>query len=262
MANNYFTNQYHDYGVLPYPNASNKSQFLSNIEFLQEKINSTTRNVSYWDLYKISTILSDPNRFQSAINDLLPYSSLVVNTRVFGKWDCSPGDLIIKKNDGSVEKITAERGGIFWPQKITKDPNNYNYSFEFYYSASAPTEEEKEVTASNNAWDASSSYAKKIVFKNLLGDSVGSPYNQYQIDDIQFTNTLTAATRLNSSGQTVPIEPVVKCFCERNDEGVTKYEEVYCDLKIQYTTSSQQYTIKLGDEGSVVPPIISKMVVK
>ena len=263
MSNNYFTNQYHDYGLLPYPNANNPEQFLSNINFLQEKITATTRELTYWDLYRISNILSDPNNFQGAVNDLLPYTSLVINTKITGDTDYSPGDIIIKNPDGSIEKITAERGGIFWPKIIQRSSQegNYNYSFEFAYSATPPTTTEKQYISNvDNTWDASDKYSSSLIFQNLTGSSVGSPYNQYQVNNISNTTPITAATRADG---TTPIEPVVKFFiATQNDElGVTEYEEVYCDFKLTYDDDSEpkQYKIEFSPNK---PSIINKMVVK
>ncbi len=264
MSNNYFTNQYHDYGLLPYPNASGPDQFLANIHFLQEKITATTRKLAYWDLYRISTILTDPNQFQGAVNDLLPYSSLIINTNISGEADYAPGDLVIKHDDGSIEKIKAERGGIFWPHKIIKDSNNYNYSFEFYYSAVPPsTSGGTPIVGVNNIWDASDAYAEKITYQGLFGGGVGSPYNNYQVDTINTTTSITAATRKNSSNVDVPIEPIVKLFSTKTinvgSVETTQYEEIYCDFDLKYDTSSKKYQISFT---TGVPTIIKKMVVK
>ena len=79
---------FHDYG-LPYnltnteDNPSNLTQaerMMKNIEYLYKKMTLCTRHVTYFDLYKFTTVITEPTKFQSAINNLEPYTSAIINT--------------------------------------------------------------------------------------------------------------------------------------------------------------------------------------
>jgi hypothetical protein len=105
---------FHDYG-LPKPNASSHTDIMTNINFLYQKMQECTRNVTYFDLYKVTSVLNNEAEFDAQINALSPYSTMVINTPVV-TGDGSQyniGDMVIKHNDGTHDIIRAQRGGIF-----------------------------------------------------------------------------------------------------------------------------------------------------
>lgn len=260
-----FTNQFHDYG-LPYNFAVTRSEFMANISYLEQKIAATTKKITYWDLYKITSVLTDSNSFHSAINNLSPYSSLIVNTKGnTGKEDYNPGDIFVKHNDGTYEHISAERGGIFYPSQIIKEDetNNYNYTIKYSYQAAAPKEEKKESSLSGNTHTCE--YAKHMEYTNITGGLVGSPYNRvFKIgtDTLQPISLDFPTVRTYIEGSEDPIweqleiEPIVKCFTATNNQ----LEEVYCDIEIISNTSGKEYTIEIKDSSAL--GLITKVVVK
>jgi hypothetical protein len=219
-------------------------------------------------LYRISSVLTESSEFYSAINSLLPYSSLVVNTK-FNTGDVdgdyNPGDLVVKNNDGTYTKIKAERGGIFYPAKIIQakslgeDNSNYTYTISYSYRSAAPdSDSTKNSTSTTNA-DGNKEfvcdYAETLNYVGVTGGMVGSPYNLVYTPESGgklssiIVDNLTAATK-----NTKAIAPVIKCFTATED-GI---EEVYCDIKI--TLSSNKYKIEFKDVNA--PNLVNQVVVK
>lgn len=242
--NNLF--QYHK---LPNPNASCPAEFLQNIEYLESKIDATTRELSYWDMYKISDVLTTSSEFQSSVNKLLPYSSLVINTTIVGDTDYFPGDIIVKRPNGNYDIIRAERGGIFYPSEIVKAESTYTYDFTFSYKAAAPSGDNIDISVTNNKWTAT--YRPQITFKGLTAGSVGSPYNKVLLVDGQGDNKLQATIELTASTSA----PIVKCFTQT---ATGQWEDVYCDFEI--TKGTNIYTITINNNN--LPTILDKVVIK
>lgn len=267
-----FSNQFHDYG-LPYKLASSLDQFMANIFYLEQKIAATTKRITYWDLYKITSVLTDSNSFHSAINNLSPYSSLIVNTKgSTGKEDYNPGDIFVKHNDGTYEHISAERGGIFYPSQITKasGEKNNTYTIKYSYQAAAPKEENKDSSKSGNTYTCA--YAKHMKYIDITGGLVGSPYNMvYTKEDLEDsedssikldfpTNPDYDEEKDDISLKEIEVEPIVKCFTTTNSD---QLEEVYCDISItsdKTDETDKKYIIKIVDESAL--GLITRMVVK
>lgn len=253
-----FLNQFHDYG-LPYKLASSLDQFMANISYLEQKIAATTKRITYWDLYKITSVLTDSNSFHSAINNLSPYSSLIVNTKgSTGKEDYNPGDIFVKHNDGTYEHISAERGGIFYPSEITKSSGvkNNTYTITYSYQAAAPSAE----TAETPNGSSKCNYAKSMKYKNITGGLVGSPYNQVftkgstPLESISLGFPIDPNSTDSDNPNQLEIEPIVKCFAAINNQ----LEEVYCDIEITSNTSSKQYTINIKDPSALITKVVVK----
>lgn len=254
--------QFQDYG-LPKPNANSREDIQKNINYLYSKVKQVSKNLTFWDLYKISSVVTDKKDLQSILNALLPFTSAIINTpSAFVDGDTyAVGDIIVKNQDGTTKHIRAERGGIFFPQTITRGggSNNYNYTIDFTLKSNEP---EKVTTASaiegsSNIWDASSKYTDKIQFKNLVGGAGESPYN-IVYSDSPFPNMIfdAAATIDNpteSNGNKI-IHPIVKGY---NSSG----EEVYWDLEVttSWNSSKKKWEIKIENPGT---SLISTIVVK
>ena len=99
--------------------------FRNDLDFLDRKLNQVHRDVNYWDIYKISAAVTDPNLFQSVWNSLTPNSALVINTSsiTIGYQTFNRGDIVLKSNDGSQIIVRAENGGIYYPSSLTVNGN-------------------------------------------------------------------------------------------------------------------------------------------
>lgn len=256
MANvkNLYTT-YSGYG-LPYPSAGNAQEIQENIEALYAKMAQCTRQISYFDLYKITTIVNQASELSSQINALAPYTSLIINTPIETGDGVryNIGDLVVKNNDGSHDIIEAQRGGIFYPQKIVKvntDDKNYSYDISFSYQSSAPSTGKAEISPVNNVWEVTNSqYFKQLTFQNIGSGAVGSPYNLIFEDKTSFTFD---ASFVNNE----VIDPIIHAYAV--DPTTNVWEEVYVDQDIKYTTTNGKTTISVSLYGS---SLIQKVVVK
>ena len=253
--------QFQDYG-LPKPNAGSREDILKNIDYLYSKIKQVSKDLTFWDLYKISSVITDKKELQPVSNALLPFTSAIINTSsAFSDGDTSyaVGDLIVKNQDGTTEHIRAERGGIFFPQTITRSTagSNYNYTIDFVLKSNEPAKVSaaSQISASGNKWDASGSYTDKVQFENLVGGAGASPYN---IVYTVFSNmTFDAAATIDnptSSDSTKIISPIVKGY---NSSG----EEVYWDLKVTTSWNSSEKKWKINITNPEIS-LISVIVVK
>ena len=247
---------FHDYG-LPYnltnteDNPSNLTpteRMMKNIEYLYKKMTLCTRHVTYFDLYKFTTVITEPTKFQSEVNNLEPYTSAIINTSINTETGqvYNPGDIIIKNNDGSTNIIQAQRGGIFYPSEIKKEngTNNYTYNFTFAYKSAAPSSKKEVATHSGNTWTGK--YAEQMVFEGLAGNTVGSPYNYiYKEWTGDFSDTFSAATTVTTN---LPIPPIVHCYA--------KSEEIYADQTVSY--ASGKYTVNVSIKNNLRDKVVIK----
>ena len=258
---------FHDYG-LPYNltntenNPSNLTQterMMKNIEYLYQKMDHCTRNVTYFDLYKFSRVITEASQLQAEINALEPFTAAIINTNIdTGNGVVyAPGDIIVKNIDNTSSVIRAQRGGIFYPSSIkrTEQANNYTYDIQFSFQSAAPgvelvsikdeytTEEDDNnnitiVSGSDNVWDKYDNegkdvYAQKIIFQGLAGNSVGSPYN-YVYDSVADTNERYSKFTPQFK-DTTPIPPIIHCYAGK--------EEIYIDQQINYSEDTDKYQI-------------------
>lgn len=242
---------FHDYG-LPHNKADNPTKIMENINYLYNKMKQCTRNVTFFDLYKINTIITQDSEFEAQINALEPYSTAIINSNITtAKQVYSPGDMIVKNIDGTTSTIIAQRGGIFYPKTIKKlDSNNNNFSYEFSFdfrsaapAVTTPTEAKKDEATST--WTAD--YAAEIIFNGLKSGVPASPYNKVftkptssnwttsKEENIDINTTtmafgITAAHLEKTNNNTttyIPIEPIAHCYSTN--------EEIYMDQEISYS---------------------------
>ena len=252
MANTNNLKSFYDYG-LPHTNVKDSELIMENIEFLYEKMQACTREASYFDLYRITSVVNQPSELQGAINALPAFETLVVNAPVdLGNGEVyNIGDLVVKHQDNTITRVPAQRGGIFFPESIKKlssDNKNFAYTINFKYAQVSPTTELDEVvegTGSNQGvWNAQ--YAKNVLFKDIQGGAAKSPYNEVHVNESAFT---VKAELLGSEY----IAPIVHAYLKDSNNML---EEVYADQQI--TLSNNQYVINI----SAPPEMLSKVVVK
>ena len=229
--------------TLPYPKATTSAQVLENLNHIEEKIKACTRNLTYFDLYRITSVVTDAKQLNSQIGSLAPYSSLVINTPIYGEGKhYNQGDVLIKYADGSIEHIEAQSGGVFYPQSIEKRSGN-SYRIKFAFASSAPTKNE-DIAKPTGANTYTAEYAKNM-FYDFGVDEVKSPYN-YTYSTNSIATTFSAAKSSNSN---TPIDPIISLSFDG--------EEVYTDMEYSYNEVTNQYTVNCASGN-----LICKMVVK
>ena len=245
--------QFQDYG-LPNPNANNKEAVQKNINYLYDKLSTVSKTLTYWDLYKITEVVTDKKNLQSITNSLLPFTSAIINTPTSfqeGTETYAVGDVVLKQQDGSIQHIQAERGGIFFPYKITKtssDASNYNYTIDYQLKSHEPNEGSQDVEGVKGKWDTSGKYYKNISYENLTGGAGVSPYN-----NVQFPSDGNLSFEFDVAylkGTETEIRPIIKCY---NDNG----EEVYCDFTCAVPENETQWEFSM-DGVKIVTQVVVK----
>lgn len=241
MANlkQYIKTSFQDYGLPSDGKGVDQHTVREDINYLYQKVKDFSRDVTQWDLYKITQVITDQEKLQAQVNSLPPYSSAIIAGRFVGDDGnvYSQGDLIYKKLDGTTQHIAAERGGVFRPSTITKDGNNYTILFQ--YLSKEPSEDAvDQVSGNSGTWKSTDTNKQKIEFQNLITQA---PNNIYGI--------VKTGTDL-SSGITFTKEdafPIIKLYDQYN-------EEVYVDFTL--SDSNGSYTI------NSLPTIVAKVVIK
>lgn len=128
------------------PPATNYSYFIQGgstwnekFNILEQRLNNITADISYWDIYKIKTQVTDKDDVDVVFNNLKLGESLVINTS--GAIDyvdanknsiaLSRGDVLIKTSDGDAIVVKALTQGIYYPQAIIKNGNSYTINYAF-----------------------------------------------------------------------------------------------------------------------------------
>lgn len=244
---------FHDYG-LPYAKTANADDIMKNIEYLYQKMKQCTRNVTYFDLYKINTIITQDSEFDAKINALEPYSTAIINTKITTAKDTySPGDMVVKNIDGTTTTIFAQRGGIFYPQSLVKkndDSNNYTYDFAFAFQSTSPDTStppavvEPEQKEEGLVWTAE--YASTINFTGLKSGIPASPYNKVYTHPTANNGMIVLNVPIARDEKQEPIYPIVHAYVDK--------EEVYIDQVIE--PNSSEFIIKL------IGTLCTKVVIK
>lgn len=252
MANfkQYIKTSFQDYG-LPSDGHTSYSSFLAkeDIEYLYNKIKDFSRETTQWDLYKITEVISNQEHYRAQVNSLPPYSSAIINTKFFGDDGISynKGDLVYKNLDNSVTHIKAERGGIYYLQKIAHDnegsSNNYDLTFQ-YLTNEPPVGKIAETNYNSSSKIAEMSSETQITQTlKFNGLPVVASNDLYGIvkDDIEDKKINFPVKRKNGT----EIPPIVKMYSKDQ-------EEVYCDYTLDF----------IKGEISNIPDIIKMVVLK
>lgn len=241
MADLKVTTSFQEYSL---PSSSRSGNYTSkwaqqDLEYLNEKLNKFSRQTSQWDLYKITEVIENKENYQAQVNSLPPYSSAIINSKfqTDDNESLNKGDLIYKNIDGTTTHIAAERGGVFYPKKITGDGSNNTYDIVFQYMTNEPVSgNDTGVLGSNNIWEVSGSPSQRIVFEDM---PVRMPSVLYGEVFNPKTDTMSFLKK--------DAFPVIKMYNSDN-------EEVYGDYDL--SISGGNYLILN------TPSIVTKIVVK
>ena len=108
---------------------STAQDFASSMEKIDNKLNEIKKEITYWDVYNISSAITSPEVFDSKIANLEINNSAVINTTYFKRnfqgieTEFHSGDVIIRLKDGSYQHIKAANAGVYVPdlQAFTQD---------------------------------------------------------------------------------------------------------------------------------------------
>lgn len=231
-----------------YSNIKDASTFGSALQQIDNKLNDIKKEITYWDVYNISTAVYSKEEFENRLANLNINSSLVINTTSFsaifnGKnTDFHSGDIVIRLKDGSDQHIKAANAGVYIPTLKTNDDKS-RLTITYEYTPTVPEGDTKEVVIKTLEGTDSGMY----------GYSIPGTYNS---QTNQFSFNIVYQKKYDDSGSLVndttkPIIPILKFFDAKN-------QEVYTN---EYTLSSNgsNYSFYLHNNSS---GLIQKVVIK
>lgn len=177
--------------------------FQKNLELINERINSIHKELTYWDLYKISASVNNASEFYSVFTSLAVGQSMVINCNTFYVNDIAyhKGDVIVKINENQEIKIDSLSTGIYYPSKLTKDDQSNTYLLNFTYAAGEPQE------------GSSTGPQKEYSYPISMPKSNANIYGQ-----VSRSNPFTFKAIPDTEGGQDYIKPIIKIFTEDNEE--------------------------------------------
>ncbi len=122
--------------------------FQENLELLNNRINTIHKELSYWDLYKITHSIENETTFPSTISALAPGESAVINTPESFSYNGEQyrrGDVVVKLNDSQEILIKAQNTGVYIPKTVIPSQEGQSGTYTIVYEyAAAVTPENKE----------------------------------------------------------------------------------------------------------------------
>lgn len=141
-----------------YSNIKDASTFGNALQQIDNKLNDIKKEITYWDVYNISSAVYNKEEFENKVANLNVNSSLVINTTSFnttfnGKdTDFHSGDIIIRLKDGSDQHIKAANAGVYVPTITDNNSgegtneNTTNLKITYNYVKTI-TDNQKEISA-------------------------------------------------------------------------------------------------------------------
>ena len=195
-----------------YPEDALGTNFYKNLELINKRIYHIHKQLTYWDLYKITTSVSSPTDFESTVAALTPGEACIINTTTFssGQNTFHRGDVLVKTVDNEIVYVETINSGMYYPKKISYDNNTYSISY--FFSPAAPQDDVSSASLNEEA-----AFAKEITFTGLQSVEAGYIYGIFrEIDNTEQTFE-AIYTRDNDL-----ICPVIKFFVKVDDQ----YEEI------------------------------------
>ena len=203
-----------------------KGSFQNNLNLLNERINIIHKELSYWDLYRITDSVLTEESFPAVISGLAVGNSAVINcdTFTYNNQRYHRGDVIVKINDSEELWIKSINAGSFMPTGFSKDESGL-YTLEFKY-------QEGEGVATTVSGLQIASEGNSIYGYSYEKDNLGTEHFP-----IEYLGTGTDAS---------PIKPVVKSFI-LSDNG---YEEIILDNDLTVSSFSADWVLGLNGKPS------------
>lgn len=228
---------------------------------LDDKIEAVKKQISYFDTYNITTVVTDSALFASQLNALPLNQALVINCASFsdGSGTYTTGDVLLKLSNGQVVHIKSQTGGIYYPSEIEK--SGELYSIKYSFSSTSPKQSDPESSVDVKTSSTSSdeitiaTLAPSIKFNNLIPADSDNSYIYGIWDQLKATE---GSTEINYSFKsywfekeesTSPelIKPFIQIFmC---DEDALPSEQVYTEYTLTApTTVGGDWVVTVGSD--------------
>ena len=254
------------------PEGESWQKTLDYLEQLDNKLGAAERDLNYYDLYKIVSVVDSEEQLYSAKASLYPNTALIINAAQRISLDGESykrGDLIVRKNDGSYTHVKSEAGGFWAPNKLTKSTGKSTtqesantYQLQYSWNSEEPSNGTTKTLIANNDGTGTTDPSN---LENKPARTINLNYNvEGQMQIYGFSKVATEAkdrtpfefsliTRKDSNDQYQIIWPLVKCFGANN-------EEVACEVRYTYTYDSNKHTGTITYNWPA--PVVVKMVIK
>lgn len=211
------------------------STYSAMLTALEEKIDSVKREISYFDVYNITTVTTDPDAFPSQISALPFGQSLVINTESSFNHNqvlYNRGDILLKLNTGQLVHIKSQTGGIYYPSNITMVDGAY--ALEYSYSSAAPVDSGDIKDEEDPTRLGVTGFAKKIRVNGLTSSSTSNIYGNWDI---------VSERGYNFEGS-ADITPMIQFFFTKSDDTkIIDMEEVVVDYDLSHETEDWVATL-------------------
>lgn len=212
-------------------NSANITDFQKNLELLNSRLNAIHKELTYWDLYKLSASVNSPAEFYSVFSSLAIGQSLVINCETFdiNGTKYHKGDVIVKIDESSEIKIDSLATGIYYPFSLNAvDGSTYHLTYK--YAEGAPQE--------------GSNVDPKQQYELSLPVPAAGSSNVYGYVSKDTSFTFNAIPDSTSSDY---IKPIVKVFQEDNSNHVI--EEMIVPYTVTFNSSNATFTVSNWKHG-------------
>ena len=209
------------------------ASYQDQLDTLSGQVNSIQKQISYLDLYNITTSVDKEEDLASAITLLPPGEALVINvqkTFYLNNEAYKTGDIVLRLIDNSIIHVVSNVGGVYYPSKLELDDGAYKVTYAF--SPSMPPSGTIEYGKENQPPD----------YKYPMGSTINDPTTAISFllkEGNSDSNIYGLFVDLSKEGSNkfnaveekgVKIRPLIKFF--EVDNGVIKEE-----LVVEYTLS-------------------------
>ena len=214
-----------------------RDSFQKNLELINSRINTIQKELSYWDLYRITHTVTSEQSFPSVVSSLAVGEAAVINCKTFdySNQRYHRGDVVVKISDSEEILVPAINTGVYQPTKLYPiEPGSNTYQIEYEYTEAA--QDGDIMTLNFEMSNESSIYGNTYEF---VATNRSQDFNSF------FFNLK-------------PIKPVIKSFLS---EGGT-YEEIILneDLLITYATDTSKWEIEANAD--IFGDIINKLYIQ
>ena len=191
------------YEAIDSPNLfKGKQSFQKNLDLLNTRINTIHKELSYWDLYRISHTITNADAFPSTISSLAVGNSAVINCDTFkyNNQTYHRGDVVVKISDSNEILVPALNTGVYKPYDIKPAPGGgNNYILHYQYTDQPELEPELPIGSFTINPEGNAIYGQTYIF---------NPSNEET-----FSEQLTPIYYPNSSDPDRQIvKPIIKTF--------------------------------------------------
>ena len=201
--------------------------FQKNLTLLNQRINAIHKELTYWDLYKLTASVDNAEDLDAVFSGLSVGQSMVINCPTFTKGGIryARGDVIVRTTESSEIKIDALSTGLFYPKAITKEEGNV-FTITYSYFEGSPDERAPaaEIPISNPFDPVQNGVLPPSISFEGLTDVAGTIYGLIrELPDGTTGSDYTIGASFpvlfeNGNVNNHYILPIIKCFDDNYEE--------------------------------------------